>query len=179
MVVAGGSLGARGLNELVLNNVGAFNERHQVLHITGDRDLARAERVYRESGITARVLPFCGRMDKAYAAADLILCRAGGMTVAETCAAGLPSVFVPYPWHRDGHQFHNAGPVEAAGGGVILEESQATPERFCRHVTGLLEDGPRLKAMGESSRVLGKPHAVERIIGTIGDDLGRGGMDVA
>jgi len=177
LLVAGGSLGAQRLNTIVVDNLDALEEGHQILHITGARDFETIRTRYEQKGAAAKVMPFCNRMDQAYRAADLILCRAGGMTVAETCACGLPAVLVPYPHHKDRHQYHNAGPLVRSGAGVILEEEEAAGDGFCRRVLPLLDDADRLRAMAAASRSLAKPSAAADIIETIRHDLGNGFPD--
>ena len=179
LLVAGGSLGSKGLNEMVLRNAGTLGRGLQVLHITGEGDFEKTAAFYGKSDISAKVLPFCDRMKEAYTAADLIVCRGGGMTVAEVCALGLPSVLVPYPHHRDDHQYRNAGVVARAGGGVILDEKEATEEAFRRTVVDLLENDERLARMARAARALAKPRAAEEILERIREDLGKGGRRVA
>jgi UDP-N-acetylglucosamine--N-acetylmuramyl-(pentapeptide) pyrophosphoryl-undecaprenol N-acetylglucosamine transferase len=178
LLVAGGSLGARRLNTIVLENLDAMQEGNQILHITGEKDFEAVRVRYREAGIPARVLSFCSRMDRAYRAADLILCRAGGMTVAETCACGLPAVLVPYPYHKDRHQYLNAGLLVRAGAGLILGEEEASRDGFRLQVVPLLNDSGRLLAMAAASRSLAKPHAAADIIAAIREDLeGRSALE--
>ncbi len=172
LLVVGGSLGASALNRIVIRNLDAFRRDHQILHITGEKDYKEVLSAYRKAGVASKILRFCGRMDLAYRAADLLFGRAGGMTVAESCASGLPSVLVPYPHHRDRHQFSNAKVVEKGGGGVVIDEKEAAEGRFRRVVIDLLGDDQRLYAMRNGSRKLGRPRAAERIVGTIGRDLG-------
>jgi len=174
LLVFGGSLGAFRLNMFVLDNVDALHEEVQILHIAGANDFEEVSSLYADKGVSARVLPFCHEMDKAYRAADLLLCRAGGMTVAEACASGLPAVMVPYQ-HRDDHQYRNARLMEKAGAGVIVKEQDAGEDTFRRSVGDLLSDKQRLKTMGDTSRGLGKLQATSAIIERIEQDLeGRG-----
>jgi len=174
LLVFGGSLGAFRLNRFVLDNVDALHNDVQILHIAGANDFEEVSSLYAAKGLSARVLPFCHEMDKAYRAADLLLCRAGGMTVAEACASGLPAVMVPYQ-HKDDHQYKNARLLEKAGAGVIVKEQDAGEETFRRTVGDLISDRQRLKTMGDTSRALGKLEATSAIIGRIEHDLkGRG-----
>jgi len=174
LLVAGGSLGAQGVNDVVLDNARALAGWAQVLHITGDRrgDPERVRAHYRDAGLDARVLPFCNEMVMAYRAADLIVCRAGGMTLAEICTMGLPAVMVPYPAHRDRHQYHNAEVLAQRGAGVVLEEQLATAEAFRQVVVGLLRDETRLQAMGAAARSLARPKAANRVLAILAEELG-------
>lgn len=174
LLVFGGSLGAFRLNRFVLDNIDALHDEVQVLHIAGANDFEEVSSLYADKGVSARVLPFCHEMDKAYRAADLLLSRAGGMTVAEACASGLPAVMVPYE-HKDDHQYMNARLMEKAGAGLIVKERDTGEETFRRSVGDLLNDTQRLRKMGDTSRGLGKLQATSAIIERIEQDFeGRG-----
>jgi UDP-N-acetylglucosamine--N-acetylmuramyl-(pentapeptide) pyrophosphoryl-undecaprenol N-acetylglucosamine transferase len=101
-------------------------------------------------------------MDLAYAAADAVLGRCGAMTVAEVSAVGLPAVYVPLP-HGNGEQAHNAAPVVAAGGGVLVPDDELTGDRVCTELVPLLTDPARLAAMGAAARRSGHADAAERL----------------
>jgi UDP-N-acetylglucosamine--N-acetylmuramyl-(pentapeptide) pyrophosphoryl-undecaprenol N-acetylglucosamine transferase len=110
------------------------------------------------------------RMDLAYAAADLVLCRSGAMTCAEVTAVGLPAAFVPLP-HGNGEQRLNAQPIADAGGGLIIEDSKLTPEWIRDTLLPLVLDPARLAAMSAAAAGLGRRHAdtqlASEIIGVI------------
>ncbi len=171
LLVAGGSLGAKKLNETVARSLDRLQGDHQVLFITGERDFETVRAACDAAEVETRVLPFCREMDKAYRAADLLLCRAGGMTVAEVMVAGLPAILVPYPHHKDRHQFRNAEQLEAEGAAVILDEKDLVPDTFRQEVVDLLDDPARLLAMRESACRMAKPDAAGRILDTIEADL--------
>jgi UDP-N-acetylglucosamine--N-acetylmuramyl-(pentapeptide) pyrophosphoryl-undecaprenol N-acetylglucosamine transferase len=173
LLVAGGSLGAHGLNSLVIGSLPAFGDEHQILHVTGTADHATVRKFYDVHGLPTgvKILPFCDRMDLAYQASDLILCRAGGMTVAEICAVGLPSILIPYPYHRDGHQYHNASLVGASGAGLVVREKEAAERGILRLARELLDDGDRLERMAAAARTLAKPAAAGEILAAIRNDL--------
>jgi UDP-N-acetylglucosamine--N-acetylmuramyl-(pentapeptide) pyrophosphoryl-undecaprenol N-acetylglucosamine transferase len=173
LLVAGGSLGARSLNSLVIGSLPTFGDEHQILHITGSADHDKVRKYYQIHGDPAgvKILPFCDRMDLAYRASDLILCRAGGMTVAEICAVGLPSILIPYPHHRDGHQYHNAALIGASGAGIVVQEKEAAESGILRLARELLDDGERLERMGAAARELAKPAAAGEILAAIRNDL--------
>lgn len=178
LLVAGGSQGAQAVNDLMMNSIPLLTETHggglQVLHVTGERDFERVRARYIDFGLPAAVLPFTDPMEQAYKAADLILCRGGGMTVAEITAIGLPAVIVPYPHHKDQHQTHNAKEMADAGGAFILDEREATPERFTRHLVEVLFDSGRLAAMTKSAHQVGRRDGAERILEIILKDIGKG-----
>jgi UDP-N-acetylglucosamine--N-acetylmuramyl-(pentapeptide) pyrophosphoryl-undecaprenol N-acetylglucosamine transferase len=123
------------------------------------------------------------RMDLAYAAADLAICRSGAMTVAEVSAVGLPAIFVPLP-HGNGEQRLNALPVVEHGGGEIVEDADLTPERLVELVVPMLTSGERLSAMSAATRRTGHADADETLArmvlavveGDAGADEGAGTM---
>jgi UDP-N-acetylglucosamine--N-acetylmuramyl-(pentapeptide) pyrophosphoryl-undecaprenol N-acetylglucosamine transferase len=107
-------------------------------------------------------VPYLDRMDLAYAAADLAICRAGAMTVAEVSAVGLPAVYVPLPI-GNGEQRLNALPVVDAGGGLLVDDADLTPEFVGGTVAGLLSDGPRLTAMTAAAALAGHRDAAQKV----------------
>ena len=156
LLVAGGSLGARALNELAIEAFGA--EGPAVLHLCGERyaeELA-GRRLRREY----RLLPWTDSFAAALAAADLVLGRAGG-SVWEVAAAGRPAVLVPSPNVTADHQTKNARYFEAAGGAVLVSESEL--DRVPDVVRALLADDARLAAMGEAMLQAAKPNAADEI----------------
>ncbi|MFM1966970.1 MAG: hypothetical protein RL134_2695 [Actinomycetota bacterium] len=161
LLVFGGSLGAKRLNEVV---TGAAPELRaagvQVLHAVGE---SAAGVIPVGSGDVAYVtLPYIDRMDLAYAAADLAITRAGAMTCAELAAVGLPAVYVPLPI-GNGEQRLNAQPVVAAGGGLLIEDADFTPEALRARVLPLVGDPERLAAMGQAASTHGVRDGADRL----------------
>ncbi len=109
------------------------------------------------------VAEFVNDMPEAYAAADLVVARAGAMTVAEVAAAGRPALFVPFAGATHGHQEANARALEAQGAAVVLTEAQATEESLGVAIATLLADPSRLSAMGEAARRAARPDAAARL----------------
>jgi UDP-N-acetylglucosamine--N-acetylmuramyl-(pentapeptide) pyrophosphoryl-undecaprenol N-acetylglucosamine transferase len=156
VLVFGGSLGARVLNELAVGAWGA--EGPAVLHLCGERDYASLrERVSRPDYL---LRPFLDEIGLAYGAADVALARAGG-SVWELAAAGLPAVLVPGEFATGGHQLKNAEWFVRTGGAVVVPEAEA--EQAPAVVTDLLADPDRLRAMAQAMRAAAKPDAAERI----------------
>ncbi len=156
LLVFGGSLGARALNDLAVDAFGA--EGPYVLHLCGERYLAELEpRVRRPE---YRLLPWTDEFRVALEAADLVLARAGG-SIWEVAAAGRPAVLVPSPNVTADHQTKNARYFEAAGGAVAVPEPEL--DRVPALVRGLLADDRRLAAMGEAMRRAAKPRAADEI----------------
>jgi UDP-N-acetylglucosamine--N-acetylmuramyl-(pentapeptide) pyrophosphoryl-undecaprenol N-acetylglucosamine transferase len=161
LLVAGGSQGAVRLNNAV---VGAAAELAaagiQVLHAAGPRNEVQVPRAAGEPPYV--VVPYLDRMDLAYAAADLMLCRAGMMTCAELAAVGLPAAYVPLP-HGNGEQRLNAQPVVDAGGGLLVDDASCTPEWVVATLVPLLTDTTRLDAMARAAAGFGRTDGDERL----------------
>jgi UDP-N-acetylglucosamine--N-acetylmuramyl-(pentapeptide) pyrophosphoryl-undecaprenol N-acetylglucosamine transferase len=153
--VFGGSQGSARLNAVLPAALAELpvELRPEVLHQTGERGHADTVAAYRARGIEADVRPFIDDMASAYGWADLAVCRAGALTIAELAAAGLPAVFVPFPAAVDDHQTRNAEHTVRAGGGELLPESRLTPASLAGLVRGVLEAGrPRLQQMAVAAR---------------------------
>ena len=155
VLVTGGSQGARRLNASVSSARSAFADAGvQVLHVAGPK--GEADVVAAEPGpagspnVPYVVVPFVDRMDLAYAAADLVLCRSGANTVTEVAAVGLPAVFVPLPI-GNGEQALNARPVVDAGGGLLVDDAALTPEWVAATVPDLALDTDRLARMSRAA----------------------------
>jgi UDP-N-acetylglucosamine--N-acetylmuramyl-(pentapeptide) pyrophosphoryl-undecaprenol N-acetylglucosamine transferase len=161
VLVFGGSQGARSLNEAVSGAAAALGRAGiGVLHAHGPKNTLDVPRVPGAPPYVA--VPYLERMDLAYAAADLAICRAGAMTVAEVSAVGLPAIFVPLP-HGNGEQRLNALPVVEHGGGEIVEDAELTPERVVELVVPMLTSGERLSAMSAATRRTGHADADETL----------------
>ncbi|NUS52354.1 MAG: UDP-N-acetylglucosamine--N-acetylmuramyl-(pentapeptide) pyrophosphoryl-undecaprenol N-acetylglucosamine transferase, partial [Nocardioidaceae bacterium] len=161
LMVTGGSQGARRLNQSVSGAHEALLAAGvQVLHVVGPNGEAS---VAREAGQPPYVvLPYVDRMDLAYAAADLVVCRAGANTVTEVSAVGLPAVFVPLPI-GNGEQDLNARPVVDAGGGLLVQDAALTPEWVAATVPGLVTDPARLAEMSAAAADLIPRDADEKL----------------
>jgi UDP-N-acetylglucosamine--N-acetylmuramyl-(pentapeptide) pyrophosphoryl-undecaprenol N-acetylglucosamine transferase len=161
LLVTGGSKGARHVNETVGASAGVLAAAGiQVLHHTGRGNEVTVRRP--EPAPPYVTVAYVDRMDLAYAAADLVVCRAGAMTCAELTAVGLPAVYVPLPV-GNGEQRLNAEPIAAAGGGLLVADADFTPGWFAATVPALLADAPRLAAMGAAAAGLGHRDADERL----------------
>src|SRR6185369_6193235 len=154
LFVFGASQGARSINLAMAGAAKALTASGiQVLHIMG----ARNEPVDIPPDLPApyRTLRFLAEMELGYAAADLALCRGGAMTCAETAAVGMPAIYVPLPW-GNGEQRRNALPVVEAGGGLIVEDGDLSPELIAETVVPLVRDGARLSAMSRAAASYGR-----------------------
>lgn len=165
LLVLGGSLGAQTLNEQVPWAVAGLADARRPLirHQTGERTFDTARSAYQRAGVEALVTPFIEDMAEAYAWADLVICRAGALTVSELAAAGVGAILVPYPFAVDDHQAANARYLAEAGAARLLLERDLTAPSLARLLDSLLADGEALVAMAEAARALARPHAAERI----------------
>ncbi|MGA0586802.1 undecaprenyldiphospho-muramoylpentapeptide beta-N-acetylglucosaminyltransferase [Dyella sp. KRB-257] len=165
LLVLGGSLGARALNLIVPKALAAMpvDQRPQVLHQCGKRGIAEARRAYAEAGVAADVVPFIDDMATAYGEADLAVCRAGALTLAELTAAGLGALLVPYPHAVDDHQTRNAEALVAVGAAELIKENALDAQQLASRLSALLADRPRLVAMAGAARSLARPDAAQSI----------------
>jgi UDP-N-acetylglucosamine--N-acetylmuramyl-(pentapeptide) pyrophosphoryl-undecaprenol N-acetylglucosamine transferase len=161
LLVTGGSLGAERLNLAFASRVAALRSRGiQVLHISGQGkdflpDLTTAGPPY-------VVVAYSDRMDLAYAAADLVVARAGANTVCELTAVGLPAIYVPLPI-GNGEQLLNAADVVTAGGGILVDDSLLTPEWIDKTLVPLVTDHSRMRSMADAAATIGEREADERL----------------
>jgi len=162
VVVFGGSLGAATLNAAAAGLAAMWEGRadRQLLVIAG---LRHGEHAHEAASHGAVVLDYVERMEMVYAAADLVVARAGATTVAEIAAVGLPAVLVPYPYARRDHQRANAAALAKHGGAFVIPDADATAGRLARMIDGLVLDPSRLRAMGEASKRFGRPNAAARL----------------
>ena len=163
LLVIGGSLGAKALNDVVPRSLALIGReaRPVVTHQSGAQHLEALKRAYAEAGVQASTLPFIDDMAKAYSDADLAVCRAGATTVAELAAAGVPSLLVPFPYAVDDHQTKNARFLADAGAAVLVPQSELTAERLAELIAGF--DRRRLREMAARARALGRPDATEAV----------------
>jgi UDP-N-acetylglucosamine--N-acetylmuramyl-(pentapeptide) pyrophosphoryl-undecaprenol N-acetylglucosamine transferase len=173
LLVFGGSQGAASLNRAVSGAAGDLAAAGvAVLHAHGAKNTLDLRTP--EPGDPPYVaVPYLSRMDLAYAAADLAVCRSGAMTVAEVTAVGLPAVYVPLPI-GNGEQRLNALPVVNAGGGILVADADLTPDFVADQVATLLTDAPRLAAMTTAAALVGHPDAA-RQVAQVALDIARAG----
>jgi UDP-N-acetylglucosamine--N-acetylmuramyl-(pentapeptide) pyrophosphoryl-undecaprenol N-acetylglucosamine transferase len=163
LLVVGGSLGAKALNEIVPRALALLPGTAWpiVTHQSGAQHADALKRAYAEAGVRANTPPFIDDIAAAYSEADLVVCRAGATTVAELAAAGVPSILIPYPHAVDDHQTRNARFLADAGAAVLAPQSELTPERLAELISGF--DRKRLLDMAARARALGKPGATEAV----------------
>lgn len=164
LLVLGGSQGAQSLNSAlpeVLRRRGT-KLPVEVRHQCGEAHFDKARNAYLAAGIDAQVVPFEKDMAAAYAWADLVICRAGALTLAELAAAGAPAILVPFPHAVDDHQTKNAQAMVAAGGALLVAEGADFAGRLGRAIESI-GDRAHLLAMAQAARTLAKPNAAARI----------------
>ena len=166
LLVVGGSLGAQILNETVPQALALLSqgERPEVTHQAGERNIEALRAGYAGAGVQAELVAFIDDMAARYADADVVLCRAGALTVAELACAGVASILVPLPHAVDDHQSGNAKFLSERGAAVLLPQSELTPENLARLLRGL--DRRQLLAIAEKARQLGKPEATRIVADT-------------
>ncbi|HCB75313.1 MAG TPA: undecaprenyldiphospho-muramoylpentapeptide beta-N-acetylglucosaminyltransferase [Sphingomonas bacterium] len=163
LLVVGGSLGARAINDCIPKALALWpaESRPQVVHQTGTANLPAVQGAYRAAGVDGEILPFIDDMAAQLAAADLIVCRAGAVTVSELCAAGLPSVLVPLVVSTTSHQRDNAKFMAQHGAAIHLPQQELTPEGLHELLASL--DRDTLLAMADKARGLARPRAASRV----------------
>ena len=163
LLVVGGSLGAKALNEAVPAALAqlAPHERPVVTHQSGSAHFAALEQAYAHHGVEGRLLPFIEDMGAALAEADLVVSRAGAMTVAELAAVGVGAILVPFPHAVDDHQTANARFLVDGGAARLLPQSGLTPAGLAELLRGL--DRERCRQMALAARALARPEATEAL----------------
>ena len=165
LLIVGGSLGAARLNTVVphalarLSASPAVDVRHQ----SGERWIDAARRAYAAAGVTARISPFIEDMAEAYGWADLVICRAGALTISELAAAGVGAVLVPFPAAVDDHQTHNARYLVGEGAARLIADRDLTAERLAAELAALCAGRGRLIAMAERARLLARTGATAEL----------------
>jgi UDP-N-acetylglucosamine--N-acetylmuramyl-(pentapeptide) pyrophosphoryl-undecaprenol N-acetylglucosamine transferase len=163
VLVVGGSLGAQAINECLPQALFCMPEslEPKVIHQTGKKHFADVQEYYLQAGITAEVKPFLDDMAQYYAWADVVICRAGALTVAELAAAGVASILIPFPFAVDDHQTGNAKFLSDKGAAILLPQTVLTP----RYLASVLENMTREKAlsMALAARSLAQPAAAQRV----------------
>lgn len=160
MLVLGGSLGAHALNVALPDAL--HGRAVEVLHQSGVNDAESVAAAYQQAGVTARVEAFIDDMPAAYGWADLAVCRAGALTVAELSAAGLAAVLVPYPHAIDDHQTRNAEWLAASGAAIVLPQVQLEAGALPAVLDRLLADPAQLVVMANAARSKARPDAAQQ-----------------
>ncbi len=163
LLVVGGSQGARVFNELVPAAMEGLELSPQVWHQTGSGNADSVRSAYRRRGLSARIEEFIEDMAEAYAWADLVICRAGAMTVAETSAAGVATVLVPFPHAVSDHQTANARFLARRDAAILIPQRELTVDRLQDTLQRLADRRDHLLDLAHRARTLAKPDAARRV----------------
>ncbi|HEX2055277.1 MAG TPA: undecaprenyldiphospho-muramoylpentapeptide beta-N-acetylglucosaminyltransferase [Nitrospiraceae bacterium] len=175
LLIFGGSQGAKAINSAVIEALPALRAMRDLLvtHQTGPQDHDRVVAAYRKAGVEADIVPFLYDMPTVLQSADLVVARAGGMTVAELTVCGKPAILIPLPTAIYNHQALNAAVMESAGAAVVLPQADLTGARLADTIAAILNDQDRLRSMSASSTVIGRSDAAEAIVRECYDLMGR------
>ena len=159
LLVLGGSLGAKAINDCVPQALALLPQasRHNVLHQTGKQHLEAVRTAYQQAAVNAESQPFLDDMAQHYAWADVVICRAGALTIAELAAAGVASILVPFPFAVDDHQTGNARFLSERGAAALLPQTELKPQPLANLLQGITRE--RALNMAQSARKLAKPEA--------------------
>jgi UDP-N-acetylglucosamine--N-acetylmuramyl-(pentapeptide) pyrophosphoryl-undecaprenol N-acetylglucosamine transferase len=167
LLITGGSRGAHPVNSAVVASLDRWAARKNqlfIVHQTGEHDYNDVRLAYEQRNFNAEVLPFIENMAERFARADLIVCRAGAITVAEVAAAGRAAIFIPFGAATDAHQMRNAEAMQAAGAACLLPQDGLSPDRLTSEVFSFLDQPRKIADMSERAHRLARPRAVEEIV---------------
>ena len=162
--IFGGSQGAHAINQAVLDSLDILSENWQLLWQTGENDFGFVSGKVKGKRIKCVVFPFFEDMRFAYAASDLVISRAGALTLAEITACGKPSLLIPYPFATADHQRYNAEILQKKGAAPLILQRDLTGESLTQKLFSLLSDEERLKKMAEQSKKMGRPDAASLLV---------------
>lgn len=173
ILVLGGSQGASAINDHIVEALKQYPRSAELImwHQTGARDFEKMQKAYQSISVDSKVSPFIEDMAEAYCWADLVICRAGALTVSEIAAVGVAAIFIPYPFAVDDHQLHNSRFLEKAGAAMIVIEKTLTTPRLIELLQQFANDRDRLLKMAECARHLSEPRAVDQVVAECGKFL--------
>ncbi|HZW86751.1 MAG TPA: undecaprenyldiphospho-muramoylpentapeptide beta-N-acetylglucosaminyltransferase [Gallionella sp.] len=159
ILVVGGSLGAKAINEIMPYAIALLptESRPQLIHQTGKKHFESVNQLYRQVGVQAEVKPFLDDMAHYYASADLVICRAGALTIAELAAAGVASILIPFPFAVDDHQTSNARFLSSRGAAWLIPQSDFSAEKLAQLLSEVSRE--KLSAMAQQARGLAQTDA--------------------
>ncbi len=165
ILIIGGSLGAQIFNKVVPAAVAQLpnNDRPELWHQSGEHKLDYAQKQYSDHKVVARVEEFIESMHEAYGWADLVICRAGAITVAELAIAGVGAILIPYPYAVDDHQTVNGGALEHANAAILIQEHELTETKLANLIQDLLTHRSKLKEFSKAAQKIAKPNAADDV----------------
>jgi UDP-N-acetylglucosamine--N-acetylmuramyl-(pentapeptide) pyrophosphoryl-undecaprenol N-acetylglucosamine transferase len=161
LLVVGGSLGAQALNEALPKALSLLPEKPRVVHQAGEKHLDALKKNYAEARVEGELVAFIDDMARRYAEADLVICRAGAVTIAELSAGGMASILVPFPHAVDDHQTANAKFLSDRGAAILIQQRDLSPEKLAGLIRSM--DRTKLLEMAKKARALGKPDAARLV----------------
>jgi UDP-N-acetylglucosamine--N-acetylmuramyl-(pentapeptide) pyrophosphoryl-undecaprenol N-acetylglucosamine transferase len=176
VLITGGSQGSSSINRTVVDSLDLWKTRKDqlfIVHQSGERDYNAIRLAYARRELNAEVIPFIGNMAERFAAADVIVCRSGAITVAEIAAAGSAAILIPFGAATDSHQMRNAEAMERRGAAVVIPQNQLTPRTITQELFSLLDDPARIRAMQTQARALARPNATQDIVNLVEGMLSR------
>jgi len=169
LLITGASSGSENINDavcLLLEKLNAFANDWQIVHLAGRSNFEKVQRKYAEAKISYKVLDYCDDMPNLLAAADLVVGRSGAVSVAEYAAAAVPSICIPYPYHKDRHQYLNAEKLVEAGAAVVVDDlpnRKDTAQRLWTELEKLMKDEQKRQQMKKNCTALAKKDAASKI----------------
>lgn len=166
LLVIGGSLGAEALNKLLPDAVALLDEseRPDIFHQSGKKHADITMKRYQQVAVTAKVEPFVTDMLQAYQWADLVVCRAGALTVSELAATGSAAILIPLPTAIDDHQSFNADYLASSGAAIKLAQGELSPQLMAEYLRNLFRDSNKLVDMGSMAKKLAQPDATKKVV---------------
>nr|WP_265047048.1 undecaprenyldiphospho-muramoylpentapeptide beta-N-acetylglucosaminyltransferase [Alkalimarinus alittae] len=166
ILVLGGSLGAVAINQVVPEAMKQLGDETQfeITHQTGKKNLEDTQTSYQQAGIKADVVPFIDDMKSAYEWADVVICRAGALTISELCMAGVGAILIPYPHAVDDHQTKNAGFMVESGAAELMPQHELTASALSEKLKTLIEKKELMTSMAQAARKLARPDATEKVV---------------
>ena len=170
--IYGGSLGSTPINNAVLSILEKLlYNNFQVIFQTGKRDFSRIFELFGENR-NLIIKPFFDDIDIAYSASDLVVCRAGAISLSEVAYFGIPAIIIPFPWAAGNHQVKNAESFGAKNAAVVIEEKNLSPEILLNEIVNILNDLEKYKNMAQAMKSLAKPQATQEIVSDIINTIG-------
>jgi UDP-N-acetylglucosamine--N-acetylmuramyl-(pentapeptide) pyrophosphoryl-undecaprenol N-acetylglucosamine transferase len=165
VLILGGSLGAKKINEVIPDTLFNLADEYQfeVKHQCGERHIDATKDIYKDHNINVELMPFINNMAEAYAWADIVICRAGALTIAELAATGIASILIPFPYAVDDHQTENAKYLSDDGAAILIQEAQFNFEKLKVLLLKLCHAPEQLMQMAVKARSLAKPQATDDV----------------
>ncbi|MGD8782969.1 MAG: undecaprenyldiphospho-muramoylpentapeptide beta-N-acetylglucosaminyltransferase [Thioalkalispiraceae bacterium] len=167
LLIIGGSLGAKALNEIVPGALAMIDSQHQfeIWHQAGKSKLDSTNEKYKAENVQAKIVEFIDDMEKAYEWADLVICRSGAMTITEISNVGIASILVPYPYAVDDHQTANARYLSDADAAILIQQRDLTPKRLAEELQNIFNLGrDHLLKMAQKALAMARPDATQSVV---------------